>query len=46
MPFRSKAQARFMFATMPERAQRWADKTPEMKKLPEKLKIRKKKKKS
>lgn len=43
MPFKSKAQQRFMFATMPEKAKEWANKTPDMKKLPEKLKIKKKK---
>ncbi len=43
MPFKSKAQARFMYATMPDKAKQWADKTPNMKKLPEKLKIKKKK---
>lgn len=36
MPFKSKAQQRFMFATDPEKAKRWAKETPDMKKLPEK----------
>jgi len=43
MPFKSKAQQRFMFATMPKKAKEWANKTPNMKKLPERMKIRKKK---
>ena len=43
MPFKSKAQQRFMFAKHPEMAKRWAKETPNMTKLPEKLKIRKKK---
>lgn len=42
MPFKSKSQQRFMFATMPEKAKEWAKKTPGMKKLPEKVKIKKK----
>lgn len=37
MPFRSKAQQRFMFATMPTTAKRWAEHTPDMKSLPAKL---------
>lgn len=36
MPFKSKAQQRFMFATMPEEARRWAKETPNIKDLPEK----------
>lgn len=43
MPFKSKAQQRFMFATKPEMAKRWAKKTPNISKLPEKMKIKKKK---
>ncbi|MFA5758410.1 MAG: hypothetical protein WC942_03410 [Clostridia bacterium] len=43
MPFRSKKQQRFMFATMPGKAKEWAKKT-DFSKLPEK--VRKKKKKS
>jgi len=43
MPFKSKAQQRFMFAKDPEMAKRWAKETPNMKKLPERLKIKKKK---
>lgn len=36
MPFKSKAQARYLFAREPEVAKRWAKETPSMKKLPEK----------
>lgn len=36
MPFQSKAQQRWMFAQHPKMARRWADETPNMKKLPEK----------
>jgi len=36
MPFESKAQQRFMFAKHPRIAKRWADHTPDIKKLPEK----------
>lgn len=36
MPFQSKAQQRFMFATMPTVAKRWADHTPDIKGLPAK----------
>lgn len=43
MPFKSKAQQRFMFAKDPEMAKRWAKETPNIKKLPERLKIKKKK---
>lgn len=35
MPFKSKAQQRFMFATMPKTAEKWAKETPNMKKLPQ-----------
>lgn len=38
MPFKSKAQQRFMFATMPKTAEKWAEKTPNMKNLPQKVK--------
>lgn len=44
MPFASKAQQRYMYSQMPEKAKEWAAKTPNMKKLPEKVKIKKKKK--
>lgn len=36
MPFKSKSQARFMFAKHPKLAKEWAKKTPSIKKLPEK----------
>lgn len=36
MPFKSKAQMRFMFARMPETAEKWASETKNIKKLPEK----------
>lgn len=36
MPFKSKAQQKYMFATMPETAQRWAKKTKNIKSLPKK----------
>lgn len=35
MPFKSKAQARFMFSQHPKIAKRWASKTLSIKKLPE-----------
>ena len=37
MPFRSKAQRRFLFAKEPKVAKRWAKETPKGKKLPERL---------
>ena len=37
-PFKSQAQARFMFSQHPEMAKEWASKTPSIKKLPEKVK--------
>lgn len=37
MPFKSKAQQRWMFATHPTMAQEWAEHTPNMRKLPEKV---------
>lgn len=43
MPFRSKRQQRFMFATMPETAKEWAEKT-DFSKLPEKVRKKRKKK--
>jgi hypothetical protein len=36
MPFKSKAQARYLFSREPEVAERWAKETPKMKSLPEK----------
>jgi hypothetical protein len=38
VPFKSKAQARFMFSQHPEMAEEWAKKTKSIKKLPEKVK--------
>lgn len=38
MPFKSKAQQRFMFATQPKTAEKWAKETPNMEKLPQKVK--------
>jgi hypothetical protein len=38
MPFKSKAQQRFMFATMPKTAKEWARKTKFMKSLPARAK--------
>lgn len=37
MPFKSKAQQRYMFSQHPRIAERWVDHTPDMKDLPEKL---------
>lgn len=46
MPFKSKAQMGWMFANHPEMAKRWAEHTPNIKRLPEKVhkKLRKKRK--
>ncbi len=50
MPFKSKAQMRYLFATHPKVAKEFADKTPDMDELPQhvkpdfKMKKRKKKK--
>lgn len=44
MPFKSKRQQRLFFATMPELAKEWAEKT-DFSKLPEKVRKKKKKKK-
>lgn len=38
MPFKSKAQAKYMFANMPKKAKEWAKKTKNMKRLPNKKK--------
>jgi hypothetical protein len=38
MPFKSKAQQRFMFATMPKTAKKWAKKTKSIKRLPARAK--------
>jgi hypothetical protein len=37
MPFRSKSQQRFMFARHPKIAKRWAEETPNIKRLPVKV---------
>jgi hypothetical protein len=42
MPFKSKAQQRFMFSQHPKMAKRWASKTLSIKKLPETAKGAKK----
>lgn len=36
MPFKSKAQQKYMFATMPKTAKRWAAETQNIKALPKK----------
>jgi hypothetical protein len=38
MPFKSKAQAKYLFANKPEMAKEWANETPDIKKLPNKVK--------
>lgn len=43
MPFKSKAQARFMFAKKPKLAKEFAEATPSIKKLPQHVKKAKKK---
>lgn len=43
MPFKSKAQRRFMYARHPELAEEFEAATPKGKKLPEKVKSKKKK---
>lgn len=45
MPFKSKAQMRYMWSQHPEMAKEWAEHTPSIQKLPEKKKKRKKPKK-
>ena len=37
MPFKSKAQQRWMFAQKPVMARRWAAETPNIRRLPQKL---------
>lgn len=37
MPFRSKAQQRWMFSQKPGMAKQWAAETPNIKSLPEKV---------
>lgn len=43
MPFKSKQQAKFMFATNPRLAKKWAKKTNSIKSLPKYAKKKKKK---
>ena len=42
MPFKSKAQQKFMFARHPKIAKRWAKHTKNIKSLPKKVRKRKK----
>jgi len=46
MPFKSKAQQRWMYANEPGMAKRWSDHTSDHKSLPEKAKKKKKKRES
>lgn len=41
MPFKSRAQAKWMFANKPGMAKEWASKTKSMKSLPKKAKKKK-----
>lgn len=41
MPFKSKAQMRWMFAKKPKMAKEWAAETKDMKRLPERAEARK-----
>lgn len=41
MPFKSKAQAKWMFSNKPKMAKEWASKTKAIKKLPIKKKAKK-----
>jgi hypothetical protein len=41
MPFKSKAQQKWMFAKKPKMAEKWAKETPNIKKLPAKVKKKK-----
>ncbi|MGC2661752.1 MAG: hypothetical protein WA324_27660 [Bryobacteraceae bacterium] len=43
MPLKSKAQQKWMFANKPEMAKEWAAETPDIKKLPNKVKKKKSK---
>jgi hypothetical protein len=45
VPFRSKAQAKWMFSQHPEMAEKWAHHTPSMARLPERVAPKRKKKK-
>jgi hypothetical protein len=42
MPFKSKAQQKFMFANDPKMAKRWAKETPNIKALPARVSKKKK----
>jgi hypothetical protein len=44
MPFKSRQQEKWMFATHPEMAKQWANETPKGKALPKKVKKKAKKK--
>ena len=44
MPFKSQSQARYMFANHPQMAKEFAAATPSIKKLPQKVKPKGKKK--
>ncbi len=46
MPFKSRAQQRWMFSQKPEMAREWAKETPRIDALPEHVKKKKKKKKN
>jgi hypothetical protein len=46
MPFKSKAQQKFMFSQKPKLAKEFAEHTPNIKSLPEHVKKKKKKKQS
>ena len=41
MPFKSRAQQKFMYAKHPKIAQRWAKETPSFKTLPKKVRRKK-----
>jgi hypothetical protein len=41
MPFKSKKQAKWMFANKPKMAKEWASKTKSFKKLPNKVRVKK-----
>ena len=42
MPFKSQAQRKYMYATMPHTAEKWSKETPNQGKLPNKVEARKK----
>lgn len=42
MPFKSKAQRAYLYANKPKMAEKWSKETPKGKKLPSKVKKRKK----